>query len=185
MTKYPRSELPQIEALRSSVLYNPETGLLFWKQSNGKPKRWNTRYAGKPAFACPSSSGYLHGNFEGKTYSAHKVAWAIFYGEWPSGWMDHADRDRKNNRISNLRIATPSDNARNVSSHGRSRFLGVYWNKKDKRWQAQIWIDGRRRNLGQFLDEETAAKSYDAAARTAHGDFANLNFGIQGSESSA
>jgi hypothetical protein len=91
---------------------------------------------------------------------------------------DHKDNDGLNNTRDNLRISDPSKNNRNRRSWLRatSRFVGVCWHKKDKKWQAAIQANGRQKHLGQFNSEEDAARARDAAAREFYGHEAYLNF---------
>jgi hypothetical protein len=92
--------------------------------------------------------------------------------------VDHIDHDGLNNTRGNLRPATGSQN--NANSRPRrgcsSAFKGVCWDKRRGYWVAYIRIDGRQHNLGQFADEEAAARTYDAAALAAWGDYACINF---------
>lgn len=91
--------------------------------------------------------------------------------------VDHADRNGLNNRRCNLRAATRSQNCSNREKTGvTSRFKGVYWNKKDRRWVAQIGSNSDVKFLGGYLSEENAAMAYDSAAFKAYGAFAVLNF---------
>jgi len=91
--------------------------------------------------------------------------------------MDHIDRDGLNNRRSNLRPATMSQNIANTLSRGgSSRFKGVSWDRVNGRWRAAITIAGQGRNLGRYASEEEAARAYDAAALAAWGEYARLNF---------
>lgn len=50
--------------------------------------------------------GYIHVSVFGKTYSGHRLAWFLHYGEFPELDIDHINRDRSDNRICNLRLAT-------------------------------------------------------------------------------
>ncbi len=92
--------------------------------------------------------------------------------------IDHKDHDSLNNRRSNLRAATRSQNARNMRRNldGSSRFLGVSRRRDCDRWQAQIKSDGYSIGLGLFKHEEDAAYAYDKMARLIHREYANLNF---------
>lgn len=96
----------------------------------------------------------------------------------PAAETDHVDRNGLNNRRSNLRTSTPSQNRANVVKRSgcSSRFKGVTWDRSRGRWQAKIQLMGRSRSLGRFDDETAAARAYDAAARAAWGEFAWLNF---------
>lgn len=96
-----------------------------------------------------------------------------------TGWSltDHVDHDTLNNQRSNLRPATPGQNAQNRRSirGTTSRYKGVAWNRRLKKWQAAIKIDGQSKYLGVFPVEEAAALAYNAAAEKAFGQYACLN----------
>lgn len=95
----------------------------------------------------------------------------------PKVLVDHRDRNPLNNRRSNLRFASASQNAANRRKNTHSsRFLGVTWDKTRRKWRAQILDNGKYRNLGRFTDEKLAARAYDDAAREVFGEFATCNF---------
>lgn len=91
--------------------------------------------------------------------------------------VDHIDGDGLNNQRSNLRIADQTQNNANQRKRPgtSSRFKGVSWSEERQKWLAQIAVNGKRRNLGRFLDEEEAARTYDRAASLAFGEFARTN----------
>ncbi len=92
--------------------------------------------------------------------------------------VDHKDRDRLNNRRSNLRLATNQQNSWNqgVNTRNTSGFKGVSWHSRDMGYQASIRVSGRQVTLGLFPDAAAAARAYDAAASKHFGEFACLNF---------
>ena len=96
----------------------------------------------------------------------------------PLSQGDHGSGDGLDNRWGNLRYASNAQNSRNGRRHadGTSRFKGVSWDPKRKRWQAGIGIDRKRLALGRFKSEVAAARAYDKAALLHHGEFARLNF---------
>jgi AP2 domain len=92
--------------------------------------------------------------------------------------VDHVNGNGLDNRRSvNLRPATTSLNKANGDRYfGSSGYKGVYWQKRTKRWQAMVRVNGKGVYLGYFDDPADAARAYDAAARKAFGEFARLNF---------
>lgn len=91
--------------------------------------------------------------------------------------IDHIDHNGLNNRRSNLRICTQTQNVANQrKGKGSSNFKGVYWNKREQKWRAGIGYKGKDFHLGYFKDELEAAKAYDKAAKDLWGEFAKLNF---------
>ncbi|OHB81180.1 MAG: hypothetical protein A2W31_05055 [Planctomycetes bacterium RBG_16_64_10] len=105
----------------------------------------------------------------------HRVVMAVGDGER----VDHVNCDGLDNRRSNLRVATRSENAANFrkSDGCSSRFKGVSRHRKSGRWRASIQIRRRVVHLGYFDREEDAARAYDAAAVAVFGEFARTNFG--------
>lgn len=171
--------------------YDPETGVLYWRARSedlfsDTPRRsrqrnavwWNGRFAEKRACKSDSHKGYLRVGVFGVEYPAHRIVWALNTGTWPSGALDHVDGNKTNNRMSNLRIATVSENNRNRAAFGKSKFRGVSWRSRQNTWVAAIKLDGKTEFLGLFKAEEEAARAYDAAATRLHGAFACLNFEV-------
>lgn len=102
----------------------------------------------------------------------------------PEGMLvDHANRNRLDNRKTNLRICTVEQNAQNSSRHkdARSPYRGVYEHRDTRaggcvRYVARIGFNGNQLHLGRFITPEDAAAAYDVAARKLHCEFATLNF---------
>jgi hypothetical protein len=105
---------------------------------------------------------------------AHRLAWLLTYGEWPTSKIDHKNGDRADNRLSNLRLADDHQNAWNGRPHsdGKSGFKGVvYLSKRNKPWQARIKFKGKGKSLGYFATAEEAHACYVDAANRLFGEF--------------
>lgn len=158
------------EKLSQLLEYCAETGRLIWKarpleffddskrSKEWSAKLWNSRLAGKPALNCPTASGALAGNILAIHALAHRVAWAIHYGEWPAHHIDHINGNRSDNRIENLRDVRQAVNNRNAKRRkdNSSGFAGVY--KYKNRWIAHLRIDGRQEVIGRFDTAEEASE---------------------------
>lgn len=156
--------------LRDLLEYDPGLGLMKWNpRSRGafSDKRsfstWTSRYAGMPAFQSKNEHGYPIGRIMGFNFKAHRVAWAIAYGEWPAGEIDHINHDRSDFRLANLRTVTVTENRRNqsLSIKNKSGAMGVWFAAHAKKWTAQIMVEGKGRHLGYFttFDEAVAARA--------------------------
>lgn len=150
------------DEVRRLVRYDKGTGRLYWLArtpelfTDGSHKAahtcaiWNAKFAGKEAFTA-NSRGYRTGAIFRKNYFAHRIAWAIHYGSWPSRHIDHVNGDPADNRIANLRDVGQSDNLRNASlrSDNRTGIPGVSWDRARGRWTAYISVD-KRLSLGRY-----------------------------------
>lgn len=85
---------------------------------------------------------------------------------------DHIDCNGLNNRRSNLRSATRSQNLCNRrSTRSDGRLKGASWHRLRQKWLARIVVDGRQVCLGYFDTEEDAHEAYRAASHRSHGKF--------------
>lgn len=151
----------EISVLRDTFAYDPESGALLR----------DGRTAG-----CVTIHGYREVRVSGVRIYAHRVAWALHYGVWPSGMIDHANGNRLDNRLCNLREATPAQNGwnRRVSRNTSSGFKGVCYHTGQRRWRAKIHHNGVEKHLGSFLTKDEACGAYRAAAIEYHGEFARF-----------
>ena len=117
----------------------------------------------------------LYKNKKAKTFNVHQlIGKAFLVNPENKRCIDHKDRDRKNNKVSNLRYATLQENNLNKSKYknNKSGHIGVIWDKKRKSWKAYIRIDGKLKHLGYFDDITIAVQSRKAAVKKYHGEFA-------------
>lgn len=112
--------------------------------------------------------GYLNISLskEGKslTRTIHQLMAEAFLNFKRNGYnglyVDHIDRNRKNNYISNLRLVTVHENNLNTTKIVSSKYPGVSWDKDLKKWRADIKINKKRKFLGSSKIEEEAAELY-------------------------
>jgi AP2 domain len=99
-------------------------------------------------------------------------------GVRPGEMADHRDNAATlDNQRSNLRICSNAQNQQNTGSRGgSSRFKGVSWSVRKRKWLVQFRCHGEYHFVGYFADEVQAAKAYDAAILPLAGEFARLNF---------
>lgn len=161
-----------MEGVKDFIEYFPDTGKLMWKKSNSNKVRVGQEITHVDSY------GYLGVQFQFVRWKAHRLAWYLYYGEVPEGDIDHINGDRTDNRIENLRLASRGENLRNmrVSGKGSSKYKGVSWHKAAGKWSAQITLDNKKKHLGLFEEEISAALAYDTAAKEFYKDFAHTNF---------
>lgn len=123
--------------------------------------------------SCHNGKKYKRLNIKGKSYYLHQVIFFYHYGFIPK-YIDHKDGNSLNNKIENLREATQSQNVHNSQKRktNTSGFKGVIWLKNRCKWRAQITVDGKNKNLGQFENINDAALAYEQGAKKFFGDFA-------------
>jgi hypothetical protein len=93
-------------------------------------------------------------------------------------FIDHINRDRLDNSLSNLRWCTCQENNQNASKKSSvtsSKYRGVSWNKEHGKWRATASINYKQKQIGYFNSEEEAAIAYNSFISLHHGEFANLN----------
>ena len=91
--------------------------------------------------------------------------------------VEHANNNGLDNRRSNLRLSTQSQNMANKGSqdNNTSGYRGVSFHKRAKSWRAYITCKGVTQHLGLFRTSKEAAKAYNKAALTHFGEFAKIN----------
>ncbi|MGN7869539.1 HNH endonuclease signature motif containing protein [Paracoccus sp. 22332] len=163
----PKRQLLSPDDLRQLLNYDPETGQMTWKKRPSASKTWNSRYAGKPALTAKQGNGYLHGSVLGNYLLAHRVAWALHYGQHADGEIDHLSGDRFDNRITNLRAVPRATNMTNRIRGAKNFPLprGVVRTKaKAPRYEARISVSGKVLCLGTFRCPNAAHDAYRAKA---------------------
>jgi len=119
----------------------------------------------------PSSRGYLMVNLsngEAKVRTVHQLVAIMFLNHNPNGSdlvINHIDFNKLNNNVENLEVITQRENANRKHLKSSSKYVGVYWNKKNKKWGGKIIIDKKQTHLGFFKDEAKASEAYKNALK--------------------
>lgn len=121
----------------------------------------------------PMRSVWVKSEKQYKTVLLHRFILNLKQGEM----CDHINRITTDARKCNLRVATNSQNQMNSPkcSGYSSRFKGVTWRKKKRKWEAGIMYNNKTIYLGYFKIEEDAARAYDKKAKELFGEYARLN----------
>ena len=141
--------------VRGSLQYDQETGVLTWSKDQGRAR------AGDVAGGVRSTDGYITIGLYGNKFHGHRLAYAIVNGEWPNFDIDHINGQRSDNRWSNLRAATRSENNQNIRGArpgNKTGLLGVH--QAGRKFRASIKLAGVRTDLGMFDTAEAAHRAY-------------------------
>src|SRR5436853_1927123 len=137
--------------------YERKTGQFRWR------KRMNRKVLAGDIAGSLAVDRYRKITIRRKKYRAHHLAWLYVTGEWCPVMIDHRDGDPSNNRWSNLRRATVSQNNANRRRQRNNKcgFKGVTRNEAG-RWRASIYKKGRKHHLGIFSTPQDAHAAYAA-----------------------
>lgn len=162
----PDKERLSPDEVRAMFAYDPGTGELT-RKDRGHGIRPGRVTAGK------NREGYRIVNIKDRLYLTHRLVWVVVHGEWPAADLDHANGDRADNRIANLREATRSLNNANAKRprHNTSGYKGVIWHAAARKWMAQIKYDKKNHYLGLYEDPVLAHAAYVKAHNDTFGVF--------------
>jgi hypothetical protein len=118
--------------------------------------------------------GYVAIGIGGHRYLAHRLAWLYMTGGWPRRRIDHRNGTPSDNRWTNLREATGSQNISNAKRHkdSSSGLKGATWESWSGKWRSTIRSNGKTYHLGRFRTPEEAHAAYCEAAIRLNGEFA-------------
>ena len=165
MTKF--NKLPQFSIVCKLLKYDPVSGVFTRKINQGKFEAGS-----HPGHV--NCDGYIYISVNGTCYAAHRLAWLMATKTDPGEFeIDHVDGNRQNNAISNLRLATRSENNKNakIRKDNSSGYKGVSYRKDTKNWRAVIHVNKTSISLGSFDTAELAYTAYCNAAKELYADF--------------
>ena len=143
------------EEFLQRLCYNPNTGIIVWTAKGNSKKVIVGNRAG-------SISPYGHRviRWNGYIFPEHRVIWLLYYGNWPTGHIDHINHNEQDNRIVNLRDVDKAVNNRNQSkrSNNTTGHSGVWINSKNskKRFMSEVTFEGKRVHLQSHYSLEDA-----------------------------
>ncbi len=148
-------------------VFDYSDGFLIWKKKISKKV-----VIGKQAGY--NRKGYTNIGIYGKEYPAHSLIYLWHFGKYPKV-IDHINRDKKDNRIENLREATFQQNSANsrTPSHNTSGYKGVCFDKKHKKFMAHLTLNGKFKFIGYFETAAEASDAYFQKAKEVFGEFAS------------
>lgn len=104
------------------------------------------------------------------------LVWVTFKGKIPKGkCLDHINRNPQDNRLCNLRLATPSQNRLNSDPVGRRKLKGVYKQKNGKPYMVMIHLKKGHVYLGTYSTEKEASNVYNTYINKHYREFGVLN----------
>lgn len=156
--------------LKELLIYDQETGIFTWRVSRGR------RSAGSVA-GCYDQDGYILIRIDRRNYIAHRLAFLYITGHFPVSQVDHIDLNKENNRWTNLRASTTSENNRNMPPRQNKKhpLKGITPHKRNGRFRSTIFVNSKQLHLGYFDCPAAAHLAYVVAADTHYGEFARAN----------
>lgn len=98
-----------------------------------------------------------------KTFKVHQLVAVTFLNHKPCGHklvIDHINDIKNDNRVENLQIITNRQNAYKTQGKYSSKYKGVHWDKKSKKWVSRTRINGKTTCIGLFDNEYDAHLAY-------------------------
>ena len=104
-----------------------------------------------------------------KNARIHSLVAILFLDHKPNGMVtviDHIDNNKSNNRVDNLQLISNRENCNKNRGLGKSKYVGVSWDKDCEKWRSQIYINKKQNHLGLFKTELEAHTVYQAKLKS-------------------
>lgn len=131
-----------------------------------KKEKWS-----KMSFS-EKSKGYLQCNLTLNKVNhmllQHRLVWYAHHQDWDifdssmNNYIDHKNKDKKDNRLFNLHVVTNAENQQNMNCKG------CYFIEAKNKWKAQIKLNGKVKHIGYYDTFEEAHEAYLAKKRILH-----------------
>lgn len=160
-------QVTDVNLVREYLYYDPDNGLMRWIKCKSGIK------VGDIAGCIDKSSGYMRVYFNGVKYYIHQLIWMYMTGNWSDREIDHINLDKTDNRWSNLREASPSENSCNkgMYKNNTTGIKGVTWNCTLKLWWGSISFNNVRYRES-FHSKEEAAQWVNSMREQLHKEYA-------------
>lgn len=149
---YQASTLGRSKSLDKTIFRRNNRSLTFYEKIRKSTLHCNTGYLYIS----------LHNNNKIKIYSVQQLIINTFsnHNNKNNLVIDHVNNIKTDNRLVNLQLITQRENCSKDKKNGSSKYVGVSWHKKSKKWESKIRIKGRLKHLGYFNKELNATKAY-------------------------
>ena len=173
-----RMKYPTQAEIKEFLIYDPETGIFKWKyrekfKTVSAKAAWNSRFPGTIA-GTPDTKGHTMIAIHNRLYSAHRLAFIYVHGFDPPQEIDHRNRVKGDNKITNIRMANGTENNINkgLQKNNTSGVCGVIWHSKSQTWHTWITKNRKKHWLGQFkIFTEAVRARYNAEAKYGFTEF--------------
>ena len=167
MSRSTKRKYPSQQQLQELFFYDNESGLLHWKIKPGRRTPW-----GKTA-GSRDSTGYIVIGIDGEVFRGHKLIWIWNNGNIPEDReVDHIDRNRSNNRLDNLRLATARQQEINKNARGFIRIP----DSECKPWRSYHRVDRKWNDIGYYPTALQARLAYEKRTSELEPEFASTFF---------
>lgn len=179
-----KTEKPSALDLHKLLRLDSETGILYWKRREGNTHGiniFNAKFADKVAGCVATDKkgrSYIKVRVNDCLYQAHQIIFCMIYGQWPEDdkEVDHRDGDGLNNKPSNLREASRTQNNfnRKISVNNVLGYKNITYEERTKSYRVELSANKKRIYRKRFKDLSEAISARDFVASQYHEDFYRL-----------